>query len=112
MKSPINELGCNQQLTSAFYNLLLILHLNFVLSGNNIPQDIIQALSVAIQQNSDRQVTFEEHRLKTEALTRELEMVEECKRQEVCISYFCNKIESQPYLDDASFASDCCIQLL
>lgn len=43
----------------------------------------MQALSVAIQQNSDRQVTFEEHRLETEALTRELEMVEERKRQEV-----------------------------
>ena len=55
------------------------------LVGNNIPQDILQALTVAIQQNSDRQVTFEEHRLKTEALTRELEMVQEHKRMEVCI---------------------------
>ena len=55
------------------------------LVGNNIPQDILQALTVAIQQNSDRQVTFEEHRLKTEALTRELEMFQEHKRMEVCI---------------------------
>ena len=55
--------------------------------GNNIPQDIVNALSVAIQQNSDRQVTFEEHRLKTEALTRELEIVEEHKRAEVCIDW-------------------------
>ena len=62
-----------------------VFHLCFV--GNNIPQDIMQALSVAIQQNSDRQVTFEEHRIKTEALTRELEMVQERKRQEVCIMY-------------------------
>lgn len=53
--------------------------------GNNIPQDIVHALSVAIQQNSDRQVTFEEHRAKTEALTRELEMVQELKQQEVRI---------------------------
>lgn len=53
--------------------------------GNNIPQDIIHALSVAIQQNNDRQVTFEEHRARTEALTRELEMTQELKQQEVCI---------------------------
>ena len=51
--------------------------------GNNIPQDIVHALSVTIQQNSDRQVTFEEHQAKTEALTRELEMVQELKHQEV-----------------------------
>lgn len=53
------------------------------LTGNNIPPDIMQALSVAVQQNNDRQVTFEEHRIKTEALTRELEMVHESKRLEV-----------------------------
>lgn len=55
-----------------------------ICTGNNIPQDIVQALSVAIQQNSDRQVAFEEHQAQTEALTRELEMTQEKKRQEVC----------------------------
>lgn len=61
--------------------MLILWHLFFV--GNNIPHDIVNALSVAIQQNSDRQATFEEHRQKTEVLTRELEMVHERKQQEV-----------------------------
>ena len=102
MQSPINETRLRQAVNLSLLQSLVDSSFKFCLVGNNIPQDVIQALSVAIQQNSDRQVTFEEHRLKTEALTRELEMVEERKRQEVCISYFCNKIESQPYLDDAS----------
>ena len=57
-------------------------------TGNNIPHDIVNALSVAIQQNSDRQVTFEEYRQKTEALTRELETAQERKQQEVWIHLF------------------------
>ena len=61
--------------------MLNLRHLSF--AGNNIPHDIVNALSVAIQQNSDRQVTFEEHRQKYEALTRELEMAQERKQQEV-----------------------------
>ena len=64
----------------------ILWHLSF--TGNNIPHDIVNALSVAIQQNSDRQVTFEEHRQKTEALTRELEMAQERKQQEVWIHLF------------------------
>ena len=66
--------------------MLNLWHLSF--AGNNIPHDIVNALSVAIQQNSDRQVTFEEHRQKTEALTRELEMAQERKQQEVWIHLF------------------------
>lgn len=61
----------------------LLMWYNSLYTGNNIPPDIMQALSVAVQQNNDRQVTFEEHRIKTEALTRELEMVHESKRLEV-----------------------------
>ena len=86
MHSPKNEtlLQVEKSTSSTFLKCLVDSSFKFCLVGNNIPQDIIQALSVAIQQNNDRQVTFEEHRLKTEALTRELEMAEERKRQEVC----------------------------
>lgn len=76
----IGLLGGRELLEALKYNKTLI---GLELTGNNIPPDIMQALSVAVQQNNDRQVTFEEHRIKTEALTRELEMVHESKRMEV-----------------------------
>lgn len=76
----IGLLGGRELLEALKYNKRLV---GLELTGNNIPQDIVHALSVAIQQNSDRQVTFEEHQAKTEALTRELEMVQELKHREV-----------------------------
>lgn len=76
----IGLLGGRELLEALKYNKRLV---GLELSGNNIPQDIVHALSVAIQQNSDRQVTFEEHQAKTEALTRELEIIQELKHQEV-----------------------------
>ena len=79
----VNKLQSFIKLNKIFWQLAWLISLK-IYTGNNIPQDIVQALSVAIQQNSDRQVAFEEHQAQTEALTRELEMTQEKKRQEVC----------------------------
>lgn len=55
----------------------------YFFSGNNIPQDIVRAVAIAIKQNIDREVLYEEQRAQTEMMNRELQKVEELKKKEV-----------------------------
>lgn len=62
------------------FQLIIIFDIN---KGNNIPQDILKAVSVATKQNADRQILDEEHRNRTEMMAKELEKAENLKMKEV-----------------------------